>query len=415
MTAPLPLHGLESSLEAEIADIVAACHAALSTGFAGLCAAVPSLPNTAGAAFDFLHTIGFGARALPQFAQWIGDAQRAGIDAPYAVERYLVLQAFCAALPRLSALAADDSVKRQLCNVAAYLTTPGYEQDQRLDYRSDAFEELALLVSLRRFHGGQLSFDLSRFPIGSLLWWSLSVHPRDLLRWLWMLTTRVAVFGPVAMPHLCYWRAKPGFMLAKEQARSLCSLARTIALYPKVKGLAAVSWLYAPQVGAESPHLAWTRDFFVDQGATIIGLGPAQESDGFLVGSERRRKLYADGKFQPEMTWIFWHRDDLLRWAEAYERDTASGDAIKGAAHPARKASKQSQANMRVAGVWTAARRFLFRRPKTYAFAVLMLPALTAALIAGALLGPWFGVAALPVAAAAMWLFQYFVLLGSLR
>ena len=32
-----------------------------------------------------------------------------------------------------------------------------------------------------------------------------------------------------------------------------------------------------------------------------------------------RRNLYAEGKFRPRQTMIFWRRADMLAWAHAYE------------------------------------------------------------------------------------------------
>lgn len=406
MTGPAEL--LESSLADEIAANQAACQRLLETGFANLRGAIPSLPGSAPACFDFLSRIGLRTRALPQFAEWIARARQAGIAEPFVVERYLVLQACTVALSRLQDLQADESVKRQWCATCKLLTLPGIEQDQRLDHRSDAFGELAQLVTLRRFHAGQLSFDIMRLSVGSLLWWTLSVHPLDAPRWVYELIAGPWMFGAVVSPHVCYWRARPGFFLPKEQLRSFSRIAKTIALYPRLRGLVACSWLYSPDVGAESPHLAWTRDFFVQRGAFIVGIGPADESDGFLVGSERRRRLYAEGKFCPELTCVLWRRSDLLTWAEACERGESVGYSSPNAGE---KVLRRWEIEEGRPYVWSRSRRFLFRRPKTYAAVVLLLPGLAVACAIAALANPLVAVLSVPLTMILMWVLQYYVLI----
>jgi hypothetical protein len=397
-----------SSLKDVIAATGVASRTALNARLADLPDAVPSLPQTPVGCFTFLSRIGFTSRENRALAHWNRAASANGVAAPHAIERYLVLQAATVALDRLAAFPADDDCKRNLCATLALVATN--ETDPRLSFEHDAFAELARLVTLRRLHCGQFSFDIARPSLGALAAWTLSLHPRDLPRWIFELVACGGAMRPVLSPHICYWRESTGHITAEEQIAALLRAAKTLTLNPDVPGLMGVSWLLSREVGASFPHLAFARDIFVDNGARAFDLGPARATDGFLIGSERRRRLYAEGRFCPQMGCVFWRRDAFLSWAAAMEsaRYAASTSQEKSQyaiqPPPARASRHQSSRH------WTRFRRFLFRSPKLYAGTVIIAPAILGAVLATQFAGLIFAAPGFLAAAGSMWLFQSFVL-----
>jgi hypothetical protein len=51
--------------------------------------------------------------------------------------------------------------------------------------------------------------------------------------------------------------------------------------------------------------------------AYVLDLSPALDDSGFLVGSEKRRRLYANGDFRPRETLVLWRRADIIAWTNS--------------------------------------------------------------------------------------------------
>ena len=144
--------------------------------------------------------------------------------------------------------------------------------DARLELGSDAFEELAKIATLRRFHAGQCSFDvLPRMPLA----WLLKAHPVDLPGFLWELFVGMRGLGPVVVPHINYWRANKLFLTKREHERAIFRMAQYVEQCPAIRGLVTSSWLYAFETRESSPHLGWLRDFYADENAKVLDAGPA--------------------------------------------------------------------------------------------------------------------------------------------
>ena len=226
------------------------------------------------------------------------------------IGQFALLQAVLATAPRLSGLPLEDSTRHHCCDIFAAIARPLPQWREHFDLAHWRFRELAQMVTMRRFPVGQHEWEVWSLP----RCWLLKVHPLALPSVVRELATGVGGFGPMANIHLNAWRANP-LMLENETMRSLALVGRSMALRPDLKGMVATSWLYAPALPLISPHLAWLRIFFRDQGALLVDLERAAPDAGFLVGSATRRQLYLRGDFHPRQTLMLWRRANVLAWA----------------------------------------------------------------------------------------------------
>ncbi len=370
------------------------CRRALETDFAGLATRLPGAPADPEGWFALLAGVPEDPAAMDRLAR-LAAASGEGT----AVERFAVLNALLAAAPQMRRAAADDTVKRLFCDLCAQVAAPPPAWIGQFALTGAPFAEMAQLASLRRLPAGQLVFDFTSIPHS----WLLKFHPRDLPAALREIAHGLGGFGPVVAPHLNHWRANPLLLLQREYLRSLWRIARTLEQHPEVRGLMADAWFYAAEVGGIFPHLAWVRRFFLENGASFFEMEAAAPESGFMVGSARRRQLYRDGRFQPRRTLVLWRRADLLAWATAHPDGEESGAPPSGPRHVP---VVRPVAARPVRRLWNGT-ALLNRRPKTYALATLLAPALVLALGA-AMPAPWLF---LPVFAAAVplfWIAQYF-------
>jgi hypothetical protein len=297
---------------------------------------------------------------------------------------------------------------QQFCGMLLRLASRADGWGSNLDLHSDAFDELARIVTLRRYHAGQSSFDIMAMPRT----WLLRIHPLALPGVLSEIATGLRGLGPIVMPHLNYWRANPMMLLPGENDRAMWRIARSIERQPAILGLVASSWLYSTDVGDASPHLAWVRAFYEENGAYLVDMELAPERMGFLIGSEARRRLHAAGSFRPRNTLVIWRRDDMLTWADRYV-DAEPTRRRPHRADPQRTPSWRFDANKTLSsGQLTAmnCERIMTFRPRRYWLFVFLIPCLLAAAAASFT----FGVTSVfPIAIGAtflIWLLQYFFL-----
>jgi hypothetical protein len=407
----------EVPLGDEIVEAEMVCRRALDADY-------PSLihreaPRNPEGWFELLCGIPYDRTRVAALRRLKADAERIGLCSPYAVERFAVLQAYLVALPRLRSLPVDESVNRQFCATCRQLafgsqTRGSQTGESRLALGSDAFAELAQIVTFRRFHAGQLSFDIMKMPIG----WLLKVHSIELPGLIRELISGIGGVGPMVAPHVNYWRSNPLVILKREQERALWRIGRSIERDYRIKGLIASSWLYSVMVGQSSPHLAWVRDFFINHNAYVLDLGPALADSGFLVGSEKRRRLYADGDVRPRETLVLWRREDMIAWTKS---QTEFGDTAcpRYVPHADARATKRLPANPKLrtdrtlrSGQLTLidCKRWLHYKPKSYIMIIVLFPALCAAIVATIIWSAGAGCVSFIFAFAVMWLSQYFFL-----
>ena len=98
--------------------------------------------------------------------------------------------------------------------------------------------------------------------------------------------------------------------------RTYLRIADLLALNPDVKGVFGTAWFYDPRLEEVSPHLAYIRRTREERGAWNFRLGPTEEAQsGALERSASRRRLHAEGRYQPESYYLVWPRAALLDWA----------------------------------------------------------------------------------------------------
>ena len=162
--------------------------------------------------------------------------------------------------------------------------------------------------------------------------WLLKAHPFDLPGFVRELCFGMRGVGPMVEPHFNWWRAGRIVLLKREHDRAMWRIAQFVEDRPAIKGVACTSWLFSVETGEKSPHLSWVREFFAAENAQIVDAGPALVERGFLMGNERRRRLYESGLLSPRETIVLWSRADMLAWARRHP-ELADG-AAKRAASP---------------------------------------------------------------------------------
>jgi hypothetical protein len=229
-----------------------------------------------------------------------------------SVERLLLLRAALQALPRIPSLPVSDDVKRLFCEGFEYVAAP--PPGAVFDASRASFVAMAKLVTLRRFPAGQFHWEMSGLPRS----WLLKVTGRDRVRLLYWLAARLKGRTPVFFLHLNAQRRNRYLLTEREADKSYFRMAQSIALQPGVKGLVASSWLNSPDTFAVSPHLGWMNRTFLDNGALVVTMGPADPNSGVLARSPERKQAYQAGTFRPTVGLVIWPRDAMLAWAAAH-------------------------------------------------------------------------------------------------
>ena len=94
-------------------------------------------------------------------------------------------------------------------------------------------------------------------------------------------------------------------------------VADLLKLHPHIRGMAATSWFYDPQLSAISPRLAYLPDLPMQYGARRVAHGTTEfDIKSATATSPTRRELYEQGKYTPVCHSILWDRDDMIRWAD---------------------------------------------------------------------------------------------------
>jgi hypothetical protein len=405
---------ISATIAEEIAAVQGHCGASIAHGDFDAIACLPNLPANPEAWFALLSGIPQNQECVRQLQQLEADAQKKPGYVPGSLEYFGILQALFEACPQLSASVVHPSIHHEFCVAARRVIDRSQGWPNNFHHRTDAFEELCRIVTLRRFHAGQLSFDIMSMPRT----WLLKIHPFCLPRVIREVFGRMNGIRPIAMPHLNYWRRNPFLMTREENERSMWRIAKSIELRPDIKGFVAASWFYCATVGEISPHLAWVREFFQDNGAFLIDMEPAPVRSGFMVGSAQRRKLYAQGKFRPRQTLVLWPRAQMLRWAAAYQTEPTGqrGETVTSGA--SQRARRSDPARLSTFVQATSSGRFtifncermLTDTPRRYVLAIFLLPwivlvatSIFAFGLSGAILTAIFA----PIC---IWLFQYLFL-----
>jgi hypothetical protein len=263
------------------------------------------------ACFDLVRTVteaDSSRRALREIRQCLGS-QPAG-----AFERVVLLRAWLTSIERVPDLRVPDAVKRMLYEEVRLVASPRAGTLHRFSVDQNAFAALSKLATLRRFPAGQLSWEVSGFPRS----WLARGRARTLPRVLYYLGVRMRGFRPAFFIHLNANRKDRAALLERESNRSYFRMAQAMALQPEIKGLLASSWLHSPDTMAVSPHLTGLNRVFLEYGALVTTMGPADPESGVFVRSPERKRLFEQGLFKPTTGLVIWPRAQVLAWAAAH-------------------------------------------------------------------------------------------------
>jgi len=229
----------------------------------------------------------------------------------------LLLAASLDALSRLPEQPVSMAVKGLFLDEIAFFVAPPENWRAHFTFSDARFCEMGRIATLQRFPAGQYHWEIAAFSRS----WLLRVNG------LWRAWTQAFLpmrgFGPLFELHLNDRRKNRIVLLESETRLSCYRAARSLELQPDMRGIMTMSWLYAAETAAVTPHLAWMRRFFIDAGAVIVDLGDAPADSGFMVGSAERRKQYEEGSYRPKVSCVLWPRSRVLRWAQSHpELDT---------------------------------------------------------------------------------------------
>jgi len=243
---------------------------------------------------------------LKRYAEEVGADTR-------MLGRWLLIQAALHATPKIASFPVSDTVKSLWADEVLFWSQPS--PDQWFSVDSLRFVDMARIATLRRFPAGQFHWEISGLPRSYLL----DTESGKRIALLACILHQTGGFSPMFETHVNARRKNRLTLSEFEAKRSYLLIAKSLEQQPNVKGLYAESWLYCESTSRVSPHLAWLRDFFRENGAFIASTRPAPVNSGFLVGSRERRELYNKGLYAPRITYVIWPRGAILEWSRRYE------------------------------------------------------------------------------------------------
>jgi len=242
----------------------------------------------------------------------------ATVAKPGDFERAILLSAAIRALERMPLAQVTGEVNTLLCDEFSFIADPAPRRIADFSFDSPRFLEMAKIVTFRRFPAGILHWEIAGIP-RSLLW---RIHGERWKFWASVLGG-CRGFRPVWEVHL---DAKSTPVLIEPEWNLACyRVAESMRLNPQVRAFMSWSWIYCPEIAKVTPHLAWLRRYFETRGAVLADTGPAGPETGFLHGSEKRRKMYREGRLNPCQICVIWSRRAILAWAD---RERANMDRI---------------------------------------------------------------------------------------
>lgn len=250
-----------------------------------------------------------------------------------AIERWLLVRQGLEVIDSREMAALGDGARRLTCETIAGLVedapwlrpeasrppatrAPGAEASRpaaatALAASNVRFRELAKIVTGRRFCAGLFHWEVC----GVRRSWMLRVPLRHWVRLARTLSS-MGGFGPTMFLHLNPWRSAP-HLEEPAISGSLAVLAESLERRADLRGLAAASWLRSPDTHRVSPRLAAVNAPVLENGGFVTTVGAAPEDCGVFEYSERRRRLYREGKFRPTVGLVLWPREAALRWWRA--------------------------------------------------------------------------------------------------
>jgi len=296
------------------------CARALGGPLAGAGESLRSAGIDAGARRELLRSLWRDGRYPAALAVAVREA-RARTDAPgaFLFERRLLVEESLAALGRLDGLPVPASVKACLCREFDFFAEPPEDQLSQFDpllYPARAYAAIAIL---ERFPAGQLSWERDGLPRSWLLRARLPDAP-GLLR---AAALGLKGFRPAFCAHVTVHRGRIPVLMERACKISFWRIAQALRMQPEVRGIVTSSWLYDPQTCGVSPHLAWMRSLFLENGGALADIGEAPSGSGFLEGNLRRRQLFIAGEYTPREYAAVWPRRAVIDWAARHPEFSA--------------------------------------------------------------------------------------------
>ena len=166
--------------------------------------------------------------------------------------------------------------------------------------------------------GGAWLVEITRVGLHPLI----SGGPRQCIDYLQFVTVKTGGFTPFCVVHtvpryLCRFNKE-------EMDSSYLRIAELMKLYPGVRGVYRRSWFLDPKLEDISPDLVYLRQVPQHNGAKVFNAGTKKRDVKYaLAMSPVRKRLYAQGKYQPTGYAYVCPRKEFLAWAER-KRGSAS-------------------------------------------------------------------------------------------
>lgn len=252
-----------------------------------------------------------GAHTWPEALARVlsGLREDAALRESYIPERYLLTHAALGSIPKLPAARIAPDVEALMRREYEFFAAPAPNWLHTFETGSRTSIAYAAMAVLKRFHAGQLQWEVSGLPRS----WILQAPLRDQPRILGAIL-RMGGFAPCFYPHIMPPRSNPPFLLERRSLRSYYLIAQSMEMQPEIRGTITASWLNSEDTLRISPHLRWMNDVIVNNGGVLTHIGLAREDSGFLVGSPERQRLYEAGEYRPREGLFIWPRAAMLRW-----------------------------------------------------------------------------------------------------
>ncbi len=231
----------------------------------------------------------------------------------HLVDRAMVLETCAETVNRIADLPLDPAVKRLICQEFTFYSSTKPDWSAHFDPEGLSFRAYCGHALLLRLPAGQFSWNQAGLQRSALFEMPIALKPALLRRLM-----RMGGLAPCFEPHMAVLRKPFAALIERECLRSYHRMARTMELQPQIKGLMAASWLFDEHTVRLTPHIAFLRKLFEENGGFVGPLRYCDQNAGFLQGSETRRKAYEDGSYRPKETLVLWPRAAMIDWAKAH-------------------------------------------------------------------------------------------------
>jgi len=300
--------GLDGIIEA----VRAKCERALSGPLAGAGENLRALGIGKVSRRESLRSLWRNGRYGEPHARLIAAARaRTGAIGEFLIERRLLVETSLESLRHVGSLRVPACVKVNICREFEFFADPGREWVAHFDPSRYPARAYAAVAILERFPAGQLSWETAGLPRS----WLLRARLRDMPGLIRAAMLGLKGFRPAFCAHVTQQRGRIPVLIERACKTSFWRIAQALRLQPEARGIFTSSWLYDPATSAVTPHLAWMRDLFVQNGGIVADIGEAPPDSGFLVGNFTRRRLFASGEYRPHEYAAVWPRDAVIDWA----------------------------------------------------------------------------------------------------